>query len=265
MLGRSHRLPKPQHTHTSTQTTLAHTHTLSWSRVIVVDRSWAGDLLHRWHIYSDSESSGNCVWAGGEGGWHMCYERERERERREGGTLLRDLSADSQWYIILLSCNYEMLRLILKLLSQKPAQPASAPEASSSSWTWTWSLFLLSWNLFLRLSLFLSLCCGFCKCLEWIAEMPTYNILNYDNQRCFKFFFPLRPLIQIGCDHWSCGCHPVRCSNWHSLARETLWNVVLCLKLFPRRIFIFYVLCRNRSIAWEAMVDKFMPGWHRQK
>lgn len=94
----------------------------------------------------------------------------------------------------------------------------------------------------------LSLCCWFCKCLEWIADMPTYNILNYDNQRCLMFF-PLclgyilrwsrsvahctRVSVCVCLDHWSWGCHPVRCSNWHSLLRETFWNVVLCLKWFP--------------------------------
>lgn len=74
----THTLAHPSHTHTP----LTHTHTVSWSRVIVVDRSWAGDLLHRWHIYSDSESSGNCAWEEEGGGWHMCYDRERERGGR---------------------------------------------------------------------------------------------------------------------------------------------------------------------------------------
>lgn len=153
------------------------------------------------------------------------------------------------WYIILLNCNYEMLRLILNLLRQKPAQPP--PEA-------------LAWSLFYSVSFSLETCSyGYLLvfqvprvervCAVSESGMPTYNILNYDNQRLLDVHFtcPLRApfgicplLIQIGCNVYV-GMGPsldrpivdhVQASAWlgrlspdwaGTVCRETLRNVVL--------------------------------------
>lgn len=123
-----------------------------------------------------------------------------------------------------------------------------------------------------------SLCCWFCKCLEWIADMPTYNILNYDNQRCLMFF-PLRlgyifrwSRSVAHCTRVSvCVCRSLimglpSCPMF-KLAQFTPWNVLECCALlgmvsrFPgTRIVILKGLCRKQSIAWEAMGDKLCLG-----
>jgi len=109
-----------------------------------------------------------------------------------------------------------MLRLILKLLRQKPAQPA--PEALSSS--------LFQPLAFQAFSSFFSETCSYgyllvlqvpgvehcLRCLKvWHANI-LYNILNYDNHRCLMFIPSHSPtlcfsgysllllLIQIGCN-----------------------------------------------------------------
>lgn len=163
-----------------------------------------------------------------------------------------------------------MLRLILNLLRQKPAQPP--PEA-------------LAWSLFSSVSFSLETCSyGYLLvfqvprvervCAVSESGMPTYNILNYDNQRLLDVHFtcplwrsfrdmPAADPDRLQClcwcgaitrspDRWSSAglClvrSPLAWLSWHSLP----WNASECCAggwFYQRGIVIWYM---QNIVAWE--------------